>query len=93
MRQMKQMYILAGANGSGKSTISRELLPSEGVEYINPDEIAQALAPGNMESVRIAAGKEALKRVYDYIEKGESFAIESTLSINDLWRSYVRNDA
>jgi len=29
--QMKRMYILAGANGSGKSTISKVLLPTEGL--------------------------------------------------------------
>ena len=35
----KDLYILAGANGSGKSTISRVLLPSEGIVYINPDDV------------------------------------------------------
>ena len=35
---MKRLYILAGANGSGKSTISKVLLPSEDIVYVNPDE-------------------------------------------------------
>ena len=35
-----KLYILAGANGSGKSTISKVLLPAEGIVYINPDDIA-----------------------------------------------------
>lgn len=38
---MKRMYILAGANGSGKSTVSKVLLPSEGIVYVNPDDIAK----------------------------------------------------
>ena len=42
---LKQIFILAGANGSGKSTISRELLPTEGVVYINPDDIAREFNP------------------------------------------------
>ena len=28
-----KLYILAGANGSGKSTISKVLLPAEGIVY------------------------------------------------------------
>ena len=40
-----KLYILAGANGSGKSTISKVLLPAEGIVYINPDDIARELNP------------------------------------------------
>ena len=74
------MYILAGANGSGKSTISRVLLPEENVTYINPDDIAKELNPARPVAAAIAAGKEALRRVDEYIAEGRSFAIESTLS-------------
>ena len=42
-----KLYILAGANGSGKSTISKVLLPAEGIVYINPDDIARELNPEN----------------------------------------------
>ena len=41
----KDLYILAGANGSGKSTIAKVLLPREGIVYINPDDIALAISP------------------------------------------------
>lgn len=34
------LYILARANGSGKSTISEVFLPEQGLVYINPDDIA-----------------------------------------------------
>ena len=40
---MPKLYILAGANGSGKSTIARVLLPTEGIVCVNPDEIAKEL--------------------------------------------------
>lgn len=77
---MKQFFILAGANGSGKSTISKVLLPNEGVPYINPDDIAKRLNPSNPARAQVAAGKETLMRVAAYLEEGKSFAIESTLS-------------
>ena len=79
---IKKFYILAGANGSGKSTISKVLLPAEGLVYVNPDDIARELNPDNPLAVRIEAGREALHCIDSLIEKGESFAIESTLSGN-----------
>lgn len=79
---MKRLYVLAGANGSGKSTISKVLLPSEGIVYVNPDDIAKGLNPDDPTQVKIAAGKKALSRVEALLEKGDSFAVESTLSGN-----------
>ena len=79
---IKKFYILAGANGSGKSTISKVLLPSEGLVYVNPDDIAKELNPDNPLAVRIEAGREALRRIDLLLAKGDSFAIESTLSGN-----------
>jgi len=77
---MKKFYILSGANGSGKSTISKVLLPTEEIDYVNPDDIAKNLSPQDPLSVRIEAGREALRRIESLMEKGLSFAVESTLS-------------
>lgn len=77
---MRRLFILAGANGSGKSTIARALLPSEGIAYVNPDDIARELNPRDLTSARVSAGREALHRIDDLLTRGESFAIESTLS-------------
>ena len=79
---MKRLFILAGANGSGKSTISKVLLPTEHIVYVNPDDIAKELNPSNPSAARIEAGKETLRRIDLLLEKGDSFAIESTLSGN-----------
>ena len=79
---MRRLYILAGANGSGKSTISKVLLPTEHIVYVNPDDIAKELNPSDPTAARIEAGKETLRRIDELLAKGESFAIESTLSGN-----------
>ncbi len=77
---MKRLFILAGANGSGKSTVAKVLLPAEGIVYVNPDDIAKEINPKDPATAKIEAGKESLRRVGALIEKGKSFAIESTLS-------------
>lgn len=77
---MKCLYIIAGANGSGKSTIASEILPAEGIIYVNADDIAKELCPSDLNSVKIQAGKEFFARVDKCFEKNQSFAIESTLS-------------
>lgn len=76
----KHLYLIAGANGSGKSTIARELLPCEGLQFVNPDDIARELHPAFPEKAKVAAGKEALHRIESFFAEGTSFAIETTLS-------------
>ena len=78
--QNKILYIIAGANGSGKSTLASELLPAENLEFLNADDIAKELCPENIESVKIKAGKIVLKRLEVLLNRGKSFAIETTLS-------------
>ena len=76
----KRLYLLAGANGSGKSTIARELLPAEGVAYVNPDDIARELSSAAPATVSVAAGRETFRRIGAFLEAGASFAVETTLS-------------
>ena len=78
--QDKILYIIAGANGSGKNTLASELLPSENLKFLNADEVAKEICPENIESVKIKAGKIVLKRLEDLLNSGKSFAIETTLS-------------
>lgn len=77
---MKTLYILAGANGSGKSTIAKELLPAENISYVNADDIARELCPEDMQKVRIQAGKEVHFRIAELVRSGKYFALENTLS-------------
>jgi predicted ABC-type ATPase len=76
----KHLYIIAGANGSGKSTFCSEFLQEEPLTFLNADDIAKSLCPENMESVKISAGKELYKRLDKLLDNKSSFAIETTLS-------------
>lgn len=79
---MKQCYIVAGPNGSGKTTFAKTFLPNEGqcLQFINADLIAEGLSPLNPESAALEAGRIMLHKIEEAVAKGESFAFESTLS-------------
>jgi predicted ABC-type ATPase len=41
---MKELIIIAGANGSGKTTFSADILERTGYDFLNADEIERELA-------------------------------------------------
>ena len=84
----KNLYIIAGCNGAGKTTASFTILPEiwHCKEFVNADEIARGLSPLNPESVAVQAGRIMLKRIDELLEQGQSFSIETTLAT----RSYVQ---
>ena len=77
--------LIAGANGSGKTTFARQFLPVQhpDAEFLNADEIQR-------ESVAfahpVAAGREFLRRLSDLERRRSSFGVEITLSS----RMYVK---
>lgn len=79
---MPSLYIIGGANGSGKTTASMSLLPNflDCFEYVNADAIAAALSPFNPESVAITAGRIMLQRLQTLSDSGTDFAFETTLA-------------
>lgn len=83
----KNLYIISGCNGAGKTTASYTVLPEilDCKEFVNADEIARGLSPFNPDSVAIEAGKLMLQRIEDLLAKDETFSIETTLAT----RSYV----
>ena len=83
---IKRLRVLAGPNGSGKTSVYRELRDKFhwGV-FVNADEIAKGLSPFNPEGVAIEAGRLMLQRIDFLLEGNESFSIETTLST----RSYI----
>jgi predicted ABC-type ATPase len=69
----KNLYIISGCNGAGKTTASYTVLPEilDCREFVNADEIARGLSPFNPESVAIEAGRLMLQRIEDLLAKGE----------------------
>lgn len=78
----KELYIIAGCNGAGKTTVSYTILPDilNCKEFVNADEIARGLSPFQPEKMAVEAGKIMLKRISELLDKGKSFAFETTLS-------------
>ncbi|TAG82314.1 MAG: Zeta toxin family protein [Burkholderiales bacterium] len=88
MNEGKKIIIIAGPNGSGKTTFAREFLPLEAScpTFINADLIAQGISPFAPESAAIAAGRLMLNLIDEQVKKEVSFAFETTLS----GRGYAR---
>ena len=82
----KTLYIIAGANGSGKSTLAEVLLKEKELEFLNADEIAKEIAPDAINRVSVSAGKEYFRRLSQFFKDEKSFAVESTLSGNNIIR-------
>lgn len=78
----KNLYIIAGCNGAGKTTASFTILPEiiECREFVNADEIAKGLSPFQPEKVAFEAGRIMLHRIHELLNNNESFAFETTLS-------------
>jgi predicted ABC-type ATPase len=78
----KQALIIAGPNGAGKTTFAREYLPNEAQcpTFLNADEIAVAISPPAPELAAIAAGRQMIDRIDLLVQRGQSFAVETTLS-------------
>lgn len=80
--ETKNLYIIAGCNGAGKTTASYTILPEiiECKEFVNADEIAKGLSPFQPEKVAFESGRIMINRINKLLKKNESFAFETTLS-------------
>lgn len=78
----KNLYIIAGCNGAGKTTASFTILPEilDCKEFVNADEIAKGLSPFQPEKVSLEAGRIMLGRINDLMNSKENFAFETTLA-------------
>lgn len=80
----KTLLIIAGANGSGKTTLAPFLYPLYHIEEsVNPDLIAADLSL-HPETVAFQAGRIALLRIQQLIERQSAFAYETTLASHTL---------
>jgi predicted ABC-type ATPase len=78
----RNLYVIAGCNGAGKTTASYTILPEilDCREFVNADEIAKGLSPFQPEKVAIESGRIMLQRIKELLEDGKDFAFETTLA-------------
>jgi predicted ABC-type ATPase len=81
--QAPRLYVLAGVNGAGKSSIGGAMIRTSGADYFNPDETARQLIAANpgLDQVKANAaawhqGRRLLERA---IRERKDFAFETTL--------------
>ncbi len=82
------VYVVAGPNGSGKTTFASEFLPDfvKCREFLNADLIAAGLSPFAPETQNLRAGRLLLERIGELAAAREDFGFETTLS----GRTYAR---
>lgn len=76
------MYIIAGPNGSGKTTFAQEFIGEKNLAFVNADMIAEELNPDSaaQRSVMFHAGKIFFQKINELVKQNSSFVIETTLS-------------
>lgn len=90
METKPTIYVLAGANGVGKTTVNPFFIPKN-VPYVNADDFAYQLRQrlGNDVNVQELANAEALEQMNLFIVKKQTFAIETNLADNDTWQFLI----
>lgn len=87
MKKRPILIIIAGPNGSGKTSITKEILHHEWVEnclYINPDDIAKdTFGDWNSSDAILSAAKLSTQMREDCISEGKSLIFETVLSAFD----------
>jgi predicted ABC-type ATPase len=78
--------LIAGANGCGKSTLTSRSSFIYKTPLLDPDAISKALQPTIPGASAVAAARQVLTSAGKHLGKGESFAVETTLS----GRSYLQ---
>ena len=81
MMAPKQLWVLAGGNGAGKSTFYKSsLLSRKGVLFVNADMIAKQISPENPEQVSYEAASLVGRIRDEILTKGISFCFETVFS-------------
>ncbi len=82
-----KLIVIAGPNGSGKTSITTQILRHEWVEgcvYINPDNIAQEqFGDWNSPDAVLKAAQFATELRENCLKNNESFIFETVFSTND----------
>ena len=96
MTAVKQprIYVLAGVNGSGKSSIAGAAFREQGANYYNPDEAARQLRTANPALSQTEANSAAWHRGFALLKRALAqrldFAFETTLGAGSIPRELAR---
>ncbi len=86
-RDRPTCWIIAGPNGSGKTTFALKYLPEAGCQnFVNADLIAAGMSPLAPERERMSAGRLFLTEIRRHIHARHDFGFETTLA----GRGYLR---
>lgn len=68
------VYLIAGPNGSGKTTFARKFLPhyAECLDFVNADLIAGGLSPFDPGRAAIHAGRIMLEEIHSLSRTGKN---------------------
>ena len=84
------VYVIAGVNGAGKSSVAGETFRQSGADYYNPDEAARRLVNANPSLKQVeansAAWHEGVRLLKRAIDEQLDFAFETTLGANTIPR-------
>ena len=80
MKPRKQLWLLAGGNGAGKSTFYRTQLEPKGIPFVNADILARQLFPEHPEQHSYEAANIAQELRFQFLKEGRSFCFETVFS-------------
>lgn len=80
MSRTKQLWLLTGGNGAGKSTFYRLFLEPRGIKFINADLIAKDMVPEGPEGASYKASRLAERLRSSLLDQGLSFCFETVFS-------------
>jgi predicted ABC-type ATPase len=89
-QRQPSIYVIAGVNGAGKSSVAGETFRQSGADYYNPDEAARLLLTANptltQTEANSAAWHEGVRLLKRAIDERLDFAFETTLGANTVPR-------
>ena len=85
-----RIYVIAGVNGAGKSSIGGVIFRELGTDYYNPDEVARRILTRNpalsQTDANSAAWHQGVRLLSRAIAERKDFAFETTLGANTITR-------